>query len=94
MIEVTPGVFYDPSKQFSEQSDEFKEYATNKYYDAVTAQVTSTGYPDFNPDGSITFHVDDALLTADVTRIQEIPFSTSDRRVKGTIINITVKGGV
>ncbi len=91
MIEVAPGIFYDPTKTFAEQSDEFKEYANNKYYEALAAQINTSGYPDFNPDGSFTFIVEDALLRAEVTRVQVIPFSTSDRRIKETIINITVK---
>ena len=91
MIEVAPEIFYNPSKGFEEQSDEFKEYAIEKYNKTVVSQVTSAGYPDFNDDGSVTFHVEDALLTADVTRIQVIPFSTADRRIKDTLINITVK---
>ena len=90
-IDAENNIYYDETKPFSEQSDEFQTYATEKYYEKVVAQVTSTGYPDFNEDGSITFHVEDEKLMADVTRIQVIPFSTSDRRVKDTLIEITVK---
>lgn len=90
-IDEANNIYYDETKSFDEQSDEFKAYATKKYYEKVVQQVTTEGYPPFNEDGSITFHVEDDLLMADVTRIQVKPFSTSDRRVKDTLIEITVK---
>jgi len=91
MIEVAPGIFYNPELSFEEQSDEFKEYANQKYYEALAQQINTTGYPDFNEDGSWTFVVEDEFLRAEVTRIQVIPHSTADRRIKESIINITVK---
>ncbi len=91
MIEVAPGIFYDPSKPFEEQSEEFQAYANEKYTSQVTEQVLSVGYPDFNEDGSVTFRVDDTLLYADVTRIQVKPNSTSYRAIKSSIIEIFVK---
>jgi hypothetical protein len=91
MIEVEEGIFYDPSKPFNEQSPEFKEYGSNWYYEELAKIINSTGYPDFNEDGSWSFHIENDLLEADVQRIQMIPFSTADRRIKESIVNIKVK---
>ena len=91
MIEVAPDIFYDPEKEFSEQSEEFQQYFNEKYTTQVTEQVTTVGYPDFNEDGSVTFRIDDELLYADVTRIQVKPNSKSYRAVKETLIQIFVK---
>jgi len=91
MIEVAPGIYYDPTKEFAEQSEEFQVYATEKYTAEVTRQVTTIGYPDFNADGSVTFRIDDELLYAEVTRIQVKPKSSSYRAIKETIIEIFVK---
>ena len=90
-INADKNIYYDETKTYDKQSDEFKAYATEKYYEKVVKQVTTEGYPPFNEDGSITFHIEDDLLSADVTRVQVKPFSKADRRVKETIIEITVK---
>ena len=91
MIEVAPDIFYDPSKPFEEQSQEFIEYATNWYYTELAKIITTTGYPAFDADGSWSFHIDNGILEADVKRIQVIPHSTADRRIKKSEIIITVK---
>lgn len=90
-IDEENNIYYDETKSFSEQSEEFQEYANKKYSEQVTAQVTSIGYPKFNKDGSLTFLINDDLLRAEVTRIQRYPNSTSDRSLKETKVKIFVK---
>jgi len=91
MIEIKEGIFYDPSKDFENQSDEFKEYFNNLYSEQATEQVVNFGYPDFENDGSIIFLVNDTLFRAEVIRVQVRPNSASYRAIKETIIEIFIK---
>ena len=84
-------IYYDETKEFSEQSEKFQAYFNEIYAKAVTEKVTTTGYPKADKDGLVIFKVDDDLFYSDATRVQNNPHSTSNRSVKKTMIEIFVK---
>ena len=91
MIEVADGIFYDPAKEFEEQTPEFQAYATEKYHEQVRQQVLSNGYENFDGNGDAIFYIDDNLIRAEVTRHQVKKYSKADVSFLSTTIKIFVK---
>ena len=85
IIEIKEGVFYDTGKTFEEQSDKFKAYFWAEY-----EKVPKIPYPDFDAEGNISYYFTDNILNYSVKRVQNHPFSTSDRSIKKLVITINI----
>lgn len=85
IINITDTIIYNSDLSFDKQSDEFKEYFFEKYN-----KVPKIPYPAFDEEGNISYSFTDDTLNYSVKRVQEVPFSTSDRRVNKLIVNIEI----